>query len=952
MIESLGPSHPMLLDGGLATELERRGHDLNDPLWSARVLLEAPEAIRDLHRDYLESGARVIITASYQASFEGFAHRGLEEAAAKAAFRRCVELAKEARACYLPNLPARGTPEPLVAASIGPLGAIRHDGSEYRGDYGVTKKELVDFHARRIDALLEAEPDLFACETIPTLIEAEAICAVLGDRPGTRAWLSFTCRDETRTSAGEPLEEAAALAESEGTILAVGVNCVPPRLAPPIIDRLQRATTKPIVVYPNSGESWDENLGWHGDNDPASFAGQATAWARAGAALIGGCCRTGPEHIRAIRRAFARMGTLMLIFAIVVFTSTARGDLVRRKPPAVQPVGEPNSLRDRLGNPWRLEDFKNERAVVLLFARARSIPSNAAAKSLAELEARFRRDHIAFAAVYSHPADNPARAALDASEQDMPFLVLWDKGGGLARRLEVDVLPSLVVLSMRRVLWFRENWFALFRQRGKASPLEPIARMLDAVVAGGEITPSIAPTVGARPEPYSANVLLPPATSLDGKPVPTPTTFDVVAPILARRCAGCHRAGGIGPFALESYSDVVERARTIAEAIADWRMPAWHASPDPLVPLANSRELDATARAMLLGWLAAGCPRGTGEARIPSSFSGRFQMGEPDVMIESPTETTIAADSGPMPYQLIEIPPAVTEKLFAEERWLRAAEALPSDRSVVHHLQVFFFRPGERLAVDNHGGIAATFGWVPGEPSYAFPEGTAVRIPAHARMLWEVHYTPTGKATRDRPSVGLQFAPGPPSKELFLKIMVALPIEIPPGDPNYAQERRGEFQRPARIHGVLPHMHFRGKSFQLLVDGLPVLSVPRYDFDWQTLYWFRRPIDVKAGAEIVAAGRWDNSRYNARNPDPDATVHFGTQSSDEMLTAWVYFTTDSPVSSADQVLAQRGWPFEGYLSWRERPWMVPAVLVGAVAALIALFGAIRAWRRRREIDRI
>jgi homocysteine S-methyltransferase len=299
----------MILDGAMATELERRGCDLNDPLWSAKVLLEAPDLIRQVHSDYFAAGADIAITASYQATFQGFARRGIASDQAAELMRRSVRLAVEARDAFWADPASReGRPRPLVAASVGPYGAMLHDGSEYRGDYGLSVQELADFHRPRLAVLAAAGADVLACETIPCLAEAEALLLLLEELPEAYAWFSFTAADETRIAHGEPIAACAALLGQHRRVAAIGVNCTAPHLIPGLVRSLQAASPKPVVVYPNSGEQYDAaSGGWFGEASCEAFGGQAAAWIAAGARLIGGCCRTGPEHIRELA-ALARPG--------------------------------------------------------------------------------------------------------------------------------------------------------------------------------------------------------------------------------------------------------------------------------------------------------------------------------------------------------------------------------------------------------------------------------------------------------------------------------------------------------------------------------------------------------------------------------------------------------------------------------------------------------------------
>ena len=302
-IASILRDYPLIvLDGALATELEQRGCDLRDPLWSAKVLLEAPELIRQLHLDYLLAGADGVITASYQASVEGFTRRGLAPSEALALIQRSVYLAREARDAFWADPAHRvGRPRPFVAASVGPFGAVLADGSEYRGDYGLDEAALIEFHRPRLAALLAAEPDILACETLPCLLEAQALVRLLAEFSEASAWISFSARDGAHTCHGERLTDCAAALDACPQVVAIGVNCTAPQYIPALIDAIRAATNKPIVVYPNSGESYDATHHcWQGIGTVASFAEQARVWAARGARIIGGCCRTGPEHIRAL----------------------------------------------------------------------------------------------------------------------------------------------------------------------------------------------------------------------------------------------------------------------------------------------------------------------------------------------------------------------------------------------------------------------------------------------------------------------------------------------------------------------------------------------------------------------------------------------------------------------------------------------------------------------------
>ena len=285
---------PVVLDGGLATLLEAHGHDLSSSLWSARLLAENPDAVVAAHREYYRAGAQVAITSSYQASFDGFGQLGLDRRQSERLLRRSVALARTAAAEAEPVRTPR-----WVAASIGPYGAALADGSEYRGDYGLTVRELREWHRPRLEILADSGADVLALETIPCLAEAEALLEEVRQL-GVPAWLSMTCA-HGRTRAGEPAEDAFGMVAGIDEIIAVGVNCVDSVEAADLVSTAAETSRKPAVVYPNSGEEWDaERRSWAGR---ATFGPEhAAVWVGAGARLVGGCCRVGPTAIRELAR--------------------------------------------------------------------------------------------------------------------------------------------------------------------------------------------------------------------------------------------------------------------------------------------------------------------------------------------------------------------------------------------------------------------------------------------------------------------------------------------------------------------------------------------------------------------------------------------------------------------------------------------------------------------------
>jgi homocysteine S-methyltransferase len=284
----------VILDGGLSNALAARGHDLSDELWTARLLRDAPGEVAAVHRTYYAAGAEVATTASYQASVPGFERAGLSRAEAEALVRRSVTLAREVR----DELAGDGHRR-LVAASVGPYGAVLADGSEYRGRYGVGAAALRDFHLPRLELLASAGPDLFAVETVPDLEEAEVLVPLL-DEIGLPAWLSYSCAG-LLTRAGQPLAEAFAVVAPSTAVVATGVNCCAPDDVRPALEVARAVTGKPGVAYPNSGQGWDS--GTHTWSGATSYdVALAPGWVAAGAAYVGGCCQVGPDDIAALAR--------------------------------------------------------------------------------------------------------------------------------------------------------------------------------------------------------------------------------------------------------------------------------------------------------------------------------------------------------------------------------------------------------------------------------------------------------------------------------------------------------------------------------------------------------------------------------------------------------------------------------------------------------------------------
>lgn len=309
----------VIVDGGLATELEARGLDLSSALWSARILQDNPNVIRDVHRDYYRAGADIAITASYQASPQGMQdHLRLTASQSRDLIKRSVRLAQEARDKVLVESRSTGQPQRqlLVAGSIGPYGAYLSNGAEYTGDYSISADEMTDFHRARMQALIEAGVDVLACETMPSLPEIRVLLDLLArEHPSGRAWITCTLRDPSHLADGHSIAEVIHLVESSNQVVAFGFNCIPEQDVSSALESARALTSLPLIVYPNSGEVWNaKTRSWEGTRvGGQTLADLAREWNRKGARLIGGCCRTTPADIAVLKQAFSAEGSPRLV---------------------------------------------------------------------------------------------------------------------------------------------------------------------------------------------------------------------------------------------------------------------------------------------------------------------------------------------------------------------------------------------------------------------------------------------------------------------------------------------------------------------------------------------------------------------------------------------------------------------------------------------------------------
>ena len=575
----------------------------------------------------------------------------------------------------------------------------------------------------------------------------------------------------------------------------------------------------------------------------------------------------------------------ILLVGLLLGSGGARSILPARAAEAVKAI----ALRDLRGNRRALHDFKSHSAVVLAFVGAECPISNLYLPNLIELEKKYRGKQVQFLAVYANEAEDLDQIAAHASDRDIPFLVLKDFGQKLADNLGVTRVPSVVVLDADFRLCYRgriDDRYGVASRREKATR-DDLVQAIEEVLAGKKATVA---------ETEADGCLLGRSA---GKPAQAEITYTKhVAPILQKRCQACHREDQSAPFALLTYDDAVKHAAMLKEVTTQRRMPPWHADPR-FGHLANDRRLSRDEIDTLSSWVDGGMPRGE-EKDLPKpvAWPKGWVHGTPDLVITMPEEFAVPAD-GVLPYKNWVIP---TD--FTEDRWVTIAEARPGTPAVVHHVVVYIMKEGQRGPISADGSLSILVGWAPGDLGLVCPPDTALRVPKGSKLRFEMHYTPNGTAVKDRSSIGLTFAKAPPKFEMLISEFANMAFEVPPNDPHYKAEAAFRFRADARILSFAPHMHWRGQDYRYEViypDGKreTLLSVPRWDFNWQNVYRFQEPLKVPKGAKLHAVAHWDNSVNNPLNPDPKKSAKFGLQTWEEMMVGFVAYVWERPETAAE-----------------------------------------------------
>jgi peroxiredoxin/mono/diheme cytochrome c family protein len=531
-----------------------------------------------------------------------------------------------------------------------------------------------------------------------------------------------------------------------------------------------------------------------------------------------------------------------------------------------------------------LGDFKDRKAVVVVFVGTECPLSNHYLPRLAELQQEYAPRGVQFLAVNSNTQDTPADMVEHARQHPVACPLLRDEGNRVADDFGARRMTEAFVLDAGGVVRYDgriDDQYGVGYQRPVPTRRD-LAEALDEVLAGKEVARPTAPVAGCR-----ISRARPPRA--DGEV----TYCKQVVRILQKNCQECHRPGQIGPMAFLTYDDARDWAETIREVVQEGRMPPWHADPH-YGKFSNDRRLPAEERAELLRWIEEGCPRGDDrDLPAPRDFTLGWRIGRPDLVLSMSQEYLVpaVAPRDGIPYQYFTVDPG-----FTEDRWVVQAEARAGAAEVVHHVIVFIVPPGQKFDPDRPGNVVLC-GSAPGDTALFLPAGTAKRVPAGSKLLFQMHYTPNGKAARDRSSVGLVFAKEPPRWEAKTMPLLNPFFLIPAGADNFKVESRHVFKQDSLILGFMPHMHLRGKDFLYEVidaDGQKetLLSVPHFNFGWQSAYRLAEPRRVARGGTVHCVAHFDNSAGNPNNPDPTADVKWGDQTWEEMMIGWLEYAVE------------------------------------------------------------
>jgi peroxiredoxin len=554
------------------------------------------------------------------------------------------------------------------------------------------------------------------------------------------------------------------------------------------------------------------------------------------------------------------------------------GDTERRESIVGQKSPE-FSLRDQYGKPHALSDYAGRKLLVLAFLGNECPLAKLYAGRLEHVAQEYGPQGVTVLGINSNRQDTLTEIGAFARQHSLTFPILKDVGNSLADGLGAVRTPQVFVLDGDRVVRYAgriDDQYGVGFQRPTPTRRD-LASAVDELLAGRDVSKPVTQAGGcligrvAKTEPQG------------------PVTYsNQISRLLNERCVNCHHAGDIAPFPLTSYEEAVGWAPTVREVVQEGRMPPWFANPAH-GKFANDARLGDVERQLIYDWVDNGCPEGDLKD-LPESpkFVEGWQIPEPDKVVYIQEKPVKVAAQGTLPYRYFLVDP-----FFKEDKWIKAIEARPGNRSVVHHIIVGFVRPKQPARLGLGGG--ALVGYAPGMPPSKYPEGAALRVPAGSKVVFQIHYTPNGMPQEDRSCVGLVFAdPSEVRERIDGDEAANTRLRIPAGADNHQERSHHRFGEDVRLVSMTPHMHMRGKAFRYEArypDGRQeiLLDVPKYDFNWQMRYDLAEPKLLPRGTELLCTAHYDNSESNLSNPDPMRNVGWGEQTWDEMMIG--YFTT-------------------------------------------------------------
>ena len=569
----------------------------------------------------------------------------------------------------------------------------------------------------------------------------------------------------------------------------------------------------------------------------------------------------------------------MLSIAICLMPS-----LVLASPEKSSPVGrkiEEFKLRDYRGAERSLQEFADKKLVVVAFLGTECPLAGLYGPRLAEMAKEFEAKGVAFIGIDSNQQDSISAISNYARQHNIAFPILKDVGNVVADRFGAQRTPEVFVLDKERVIryWGRiDDQFGVGFARPKVVHRD-LATALEELLAGKAVTTPVTESQGCF------------IGRLHQQTKDSALTFNKhVAPILHKHCVACHHAGEVAPFSLTTYDETIGWSDTIREVLEAERMPPWHADPK-YGKFSNDRRLAPSDKITLLDWIKNGTPEGEPKdlAKFPEPVHG-WRIPKPDVVLKLPSPRQIPA-SGTIPYQYV-----VVETGFTEDKWVKAAEVVPGCRAVVHHVLVFVQPPEAQFGRETDLASRWLASAVPGDEPMILPEGLAKKVPAGARLLFQIHYTTNGSPQTDQTSLGLVFAdPKTVKQEVSTEMVINERLRIPPNAENHREDATRLLRQDSYIWSYMPHTHLRGKSFKyeaIYPDGKTetLIDVPKYDFNWQNTYLLAEPKLLPKGTKLHCVTHYDNSKKNLSNPDPNATVHWGDQTWQEMQIGYFNMT--------------------------------------------------------------